>query len=64
VLEVQKELGGASKAAEVRDRVVDKGILMTTNTFTMDAKWEAAREGVLPIMLVDRYKLLELINQL
>jgi restriction system protein len=42
----------------------DKGILMTTNTFTMNAKWEASREGVLPIMLIDRYKLIELINKL
>ena len=47
----------------MRDRA-DKGILMTTNTFTMDAKWEAAREGVLPILLIDRYKLIKMINKL
>jgi restriction system protein len=42
----------------------DRGILLTTNTFTMDAKWEAARKDVLPIILVDRYELIEMINKL
>jgi restriction system protein len=42
----------------------DRGILLTTNTFTMDAKWEAARKDVLPIKLIDRFKLIEIIDKL
>jgi restriction system protein len=38
----------------------DKGIIMTTGTFTMDAKKEARRDGVTPIELVDGEKLVEM----
>jgi restriction system protein len=48
---------------EMRGRA-DKGIWMTINTFTMDAKWEAEREGTLPIIIIDRNKLLKMISAL
>jgi len=38
----------------------DKGIIMTTGTFTMEAKREARRDGVTPIELVDGDKLIEM----
>jgi restriction system protein len=38
----------------------DKGIIMTTGTFTMEAKREARRDGVTPIELVDGDKLVEM----
>lgn len=38
----------------------DKGIFLTTGTFSADAKKEADREGVLPIELVDGERLVEL----
>jgi restriction system protein len=37
----------------------DKGIIMTTGTFTKDAKGEAVRDGVPPIELVNGEKLLD-----
>jgi restriction system protein len=42
----------------------DKGIIITTGTFTPDAKKEAAREGVPPIELVDNEKLLDMFEHL
>lgn len=42
----------------------DKGIIMTTGTFTPDARREASRDGVTPIELVDGEKLLEMFEQL
>ena len=42
----------------------DKGIIMTTGTFTKDAKWEAVRDGVPPIELVNGEKLLDMFEQL
>ena len=38
----------------------DKGIIMTTGTFTQDAKREARRDGVTPIELVDGEKMVEM----
>lgn len=38
----------------------DKGIFITTSTFTADARKEALREGVPPIELVDGQKLVDL----
>lgn len=35
----------------------DKGIIITTGTFTADARREATRDGVPPIELVDQVKL-------
>ena len=42
----------------------DKGLVLTTGSFTTDAKREAVRDGVPPIELVDGEKLLELFEQL
>jgi restriction system protein len=42
----------------------DKGIIITTGTFTKDAKREAVRDGVPPIELVDGERLLDMLEQL
>ncbi len=42
----------------------DKGIILTTGTFTSDAKKEAVRDGVPPIELVDGEKLLDMFESL
>ena len=42
----------------------DKGIILTTGTFTKDAKGEAVRDGVPPIELVNGDKLLDLLEEL
>jgi len=42
----------------------DKGIMMTTGTFTIDAKKEARREGAPAIQLVDGEKLVSMFEQL
>lgn len=41
----------------------DKGIIITTGTFTPDAKKEATRDGVPPIELVDQDKLVTMFEQ-
>ena len=38
----------------------DKGIIMTTGTFTSEAKKEARRDGVPPIEIVDGEKLIDM----
>lgn len=42
----------------------DKGIIMTTGTFTADARKEATRDGVPPIELVDGEKLVDMFIRL
>lgn len=42
----------------------DKGIILTTGTFSADARREAVRDGVPPIELVDAEKLVELFEEL
>jgi restriction system protein len=42
----------------------DKGIFITTSTFTADARKEALREGVPPIELVDSQKLVAMFEEL
>ncbi len=42
----------------------EKGIFLTTGTFTNAAKEEARRDGVIPIELVDGEKLIEMFEQL
>lgn len=42
----------------------DKGIIVTTGSFTSDSKREAVRDGVPPIELVDGEKLVTMIEQL
>ena len=42
----------------------DKGIILTTGSFTSDARKEAVRDGVPPIELVDGEKLVNMLEQL
>ena len=42
----------------------DKGIIITTSTFTAEARREAARDGVPPIELLDGTKLVSLLEDL
>jgi restriction system protein len=42
----------------------DKGIIMTTGSFSADSKREAIRDGVPPIELVDGEKLVDLFEKL
>jgi len=42
----------------------DKGIIITTGTFTADARREASRDGVPPIELVDGEKFVDLLERL
>jgi restriction system protein len=42
----------------------DKGIIITTGTFTAEARKEAVRDGVPPIELVDGEKLVEMMEEL
>lgn len=42
----------------------DKGIIITTGTFTSDARKESTRDGVPPIELVDSEKLLSMFEEL
>jgi restriction system protein len=61
---------GTVTASQVRDfrgammGRADKGIILTTGTFTSDAKKEAVRDGVPPIELVDGEKLLDMFEEL
>jgi restriction system protein len=42
----------------------DKGIIITTGTFTAEARREATRDGVPPIKLIDGEKLVEMLANL
>jgi restriction system protein len=61
-----KRYQGAVSPSQVRDfrgamqGRADKGIIMTTGTFTTEAKKEARRDGVPPIEIVDGEKLVEM----
>jgi restriction system protein len=65
-----KRYSGSVTPSQVRDfhgammGRADKGIILTTGTFTSDAKKEAVRDGVLPIELVDGEKLLDMFETL
>lgn len=65
-----KRYSGSVTVSQVRDfrgammGRADKGIILTTGTFTSDAKQEAVRDGVPPIELVNGEKLLDLLEQL
>ncbi len=65
-----KRYTGSVSSAQVRDfrgsmqGRADKGIIMTTGTFTSEARKESIREGVPPIELVDQEKLLEMFKSL
>ncbi len=65
-----KRYKGAVGPGQVRDfrgammGRADKGIILTTGSFTADARKEAVRDGVPPIELVDSDKLVEMLEQL
>ncbi len=70
VLFQSKRYIGTVSAGQVRDfrgammGRTDKGIIITTGTFTSDAKREAEREGVPAIELVDGEKMIDLFEKL
>jgi restriction system protein len=70
VLFQSKRYSGSVSPAQVRDfrgammGRADKGLILTTGSFTPDAKLEAARDGVPPIELVDGQGLIDLLEQL
>jgi len=65
-----KRYSGSVTPSQVRDfrgammGRADKGIILTTGTFTSEAKKEAIRDGVPPIELVDGEKLLDMFEEL
>ncbi len=65
-----KRYNGAVSPAQIRDfrgamaGRADKGIVLTTGTFTTEARREAVRDGVPPIELVDGEKLLDMFEKL
>ena len=65
-----KRYSGPVTPSQVRDfrgamqGRADKGIIVTTGGFTLDAKKEAVRDGVPPIELVDGEKLVTMIEEL
>lgn len=64
-----KRYAGSVRASEVRDfrgamqGRGDKGLLITTGSFTNDAKYEASREGAIPIELIDGDRLCDLLRE-
>lgn len=65
-----KRYRGSVTSSQVRDfrgamqGRADKGIIITTGTFSSDAKKESVRDGVPPIELVDGEKMIEMLEQL
>ncbi|MCK4822271.1 restriction endonuclease, partial [bacterium] len=65
-----KRYQGAVSASQIRDfrgammGRADKGIIITTGTFTIEVKKEARRDGVPPIELVDGEKLVDMFEHL
>lgn len=65
-----KRYSGSVNSSQVRDfrgammGRADKGIILTTGSFTADARKEAVRDGVPPIELVDGEKLIDMFEQL
>jgi len=65
-----KRYQGAVTPSQIRDfrgammGRADKGIIMTTGTFTLEAKKEARRDGVPPIELVDGETLIQMFERL
>ena len=64
-----KRYAGSVSPSQVRDfrgamaGRADKGIIITTGTFTAEARREASRDGVAPIQLVDGEKLVEMFKK-
>jgi len=65
-----KRYAGSVSLSQVRDfrgammGRADEGIILTTGTFTADARKEAVRDGVPPIELVDGEKILDMFEEL
>lgn len=65
-----KKYSGAVSPSHVRDfrgamtGRADKGIIITTGTFTAEAKREASRDGAPPIELIDGDKLIDMFQEL
>lgn len=65
-----KRYVGSVTVAQIRDfrgammGRADKGIIITTGSFTAEARKEAVRDGVPPIELVDGEKLVDMLEQL
>jgi len=65
-----KRYNGSVSSPQIRDfrgammGRAEKGIILTTGSFTADAKREAIRDGVQPIELVDGEKLIEMFEKL
>ncbi len=65
-----KRYQGSVGSGEIRDfrgamsGRTDKGIFLTTGSFSAEAQKEAIRDGVPPIELVDQYKLVSLMERL
>lgn len=65
-----KRYQGAVTPSQIRDfrgammGRADKGIIITTGTFTLEAKKEARRDGALPIELVDGETLVQMFERL
>jgi restriction system protein len=65
-----KKYQGSVSPMQVRDfrgammGRADKGIIITTGSFTAEARKEAVRDGVPPIELVDGEKLIAMLEQL
>ncbi|GMR25382.1 MAG: hypothetical protein BMS9Abin39_0677 [Ignavibacteria bacterium] len=70
VLFQSKRYKGSVSASQIRDfrgamqGRADKGIIITTGSFTSDAKKEAKRDGAPPIELVDGEKLVQMFEKL
>ncbi|MFC1553380.1 restriction endonuclease [candidate division KSB1 bacterium] len=70
VLFQSKRYRGSVSSSQLRDfrgaiqGRADKGIIITTGSFTLEAKKEARRDGVEPIELVDGEKLVEMFERL
>jgi restriction system protein len=64
-----KKYKGSVTPSQVRDfrgamaGRADKGIIITTGTFTAEARREASRDGVVPIELIDGEKLVEMFKK-
>jgi restriction system protein len=62
-----KKTVSREKIGDFRNAVIgraEKGIMITTGTFSEDAKREANRDGVIPIELIDGERLVELFEEL
>jgi restriction system protein len=64
-----KKYAGSVSPSQVRDfrgamaGRADKGIILTTGTFTAEARREASRDGVVPIELIDGERLVEMFRK-